>query len=68
MAYCGHNSYMNQVWPDVLEDFVPTKVLFDGKLDDTEGFIGYLPSDKSIYVVFKGTESITNWITDMDVT
>jgi len=58
MAYCGSDSYMNQVWPDVLEGFVPTKVLYDGVIDDTEGFVGYLPSDESIYVVFRGTESI----------
>ena len=35
---------------------------------DTQGFIGYLPSDKSIYVVFRGSSSIQNWITDLSVT
>ena len=38
-------------------------------LDDTNGFIGYLPSDNnSIYVVFRGSESILNWITNLDAT
>jgi len=30
------------------------------------GFVGYLPSDKSIYVVFRGSSSIRNWITNLD--
>ena len=36
--------------------------------DDTEGYIGYMPSNDSIYVVFRGSVSITNWITDMTTT
>ena len=43
-----------------------TKVIYD-KGSDTEGFVGYLPSDKSIYVVFRGTESVDNWLTDFNV-
>ena len=30
--------------------------------------MGYLPSDKSIYVAYKGSDSINNWITDFDAT
>ena len=37
-------------------------------LYDTNGFIGYLPSDNSIYVSFRGSESVNNWITDFDST
>ena len=33
-----------------------------------QGYVGYLPSDKSIYVAYKGSESINNWITDFDAT
>ena len=32
-----------------------------------EGFIGYLPSDKSIYVAYRGSSSTRNWITNLDV-
>ena len=32
-----------------------------------EGYIGYLPSDNSIYVAFRGSSSIRNWITNLDV-
>ena len=35
---------------------------------DTNGYIGYLPSDNSIYVVFRGSESVPNWLTDFDAT
>jgi len=34
---------------------------------DTEGFVGYLPSDKSIYVAFRGSLTIQNWITDLSI-
>jgi hypothetical protein len=36
------------------------------KSEDVEGFIGYLPSNNSIYVVFKGSTSIKNWFTNLD--
>ena len=31
-----------------------------------EGYIGYLPSDNSIYVVFKGSDDIENFIADLN--
>lgn len=34
-------------------------------VDDTQGFVGYLPSDNSIYVVFRGSSSILNWVTNL---
>jgi hypothetical protein len=56
---------MNQVWTGPVSDFVPTKVIYNGVLDDTEGFVGYLPSDNSIYVVYRGSESLSNWLTNL---
>ena len=35
-------------------------------LADTAGYVGVLPSDKSIYVVFRGSSSIRNWVTNLD--
>ena len=46
--------------------FVVTSTFDDGL--DTQGYIGYLPSDKSIYVVYRGSSSIENWITNLKVT
>ena len=37
------------------------------KHHDTQGFIGVLPSDKSIYVAFRGSESLDNWIANFNV-
>jgi hypothetical protein len=46
--------------------FVVTYTFDD--LKDTQGYVGYLPSDSSIYVVFRGSSSIQNWITNLQVT
>lgn len=46
--------------------FVVTYTFDD--LKDTQGYVGYLPSDSSIYVVFRGSSSIQNWITNLEVT
>jgi len=37
-------------------------------LYDVEGYVGYLPSDNSIYVVYRGSESVRNWMTNFDAT
>jgi len=34
---------------------------------DTYGFVGYLPSAKSIYVVYRGTEGPLNWMSDVEM-
>lgn len=46
-------------------DFVVTDVIYN-PLKDTEGYVGYLPSDQSIYVVFRGSSSILNWVTNLN--
>ena len=55
---------MTHVFKGPTAGFVVTKVIYDPK--DTQGYIGYLPSDKSIYVVYRGSESTKNWITNLD--
>jgi len=45
--------------------FIPTKVIYNPS-NDVNGFIGYLPSDSSIYVAFRGTESLDNWMVDFE--
>eukprot|EP01036_Dinobryon_divergens_P035367 gene35367-45810_t len=64
-AYCGSSSYKSHVFKGPTTGFVVTAIIEDLSTD-TEGFIGYLPSDKSIYVVFRGSSSIRNWITNLD--
>lgn len=65
-AYCGVDNIESHTFKGPTQGFVVTKTINDKK--DTQGFIGYLPSDKSIYVVFRGSSSIQNWITDLTVT
>jgi len=66
-TYCGKDAYLTHQFSGLLEGFVVTKVV-SNLLNDVEGFVGYLPSDKSIYVGYKGSTSIENWVTDFDAT
>lgn len=65
-AYCGASKYKTHVFKGPTTGFVVTYVIDDHL--DTQGYIGYLPSDSSIYVVFRGSSSIQNWITNLEVT
>ena len=64
-SYCGVTEYQTHTFIGAAEGFVVTKVLYD-KANDVEGYVGYLPSDQSIYVVFRGTASLDNWLVDFD--
>jgi hypothetical protein len=67
LAYCGIGKYLNLQYTGDLQGFVATKVIYSGLIDDTEGFIGYLPSTKSIYVVFRGSSNIQDFVTDIGI-
>jgi len=56
---------MSHSYQGNLSGFVPTYVIYSGVAEDTEGFVGYLPSDSSIYVTFRGSSDIQNWITNL---
>jgi len=64
-TYCGKDAYLTHQFSGLLEGFVVTKVV-SNFLNDVEGFVGYLPSDESIYVGYKGSTSTANWVTDFD--
>lgn len=40
-------------------------VTIDEKRYDTQGFVGYIPAQKTIYVVFRGSTSIEDWLQDL---
>lgn len=65
IAYCGRDAYMTHNFTKELSGFVVTSVIYSGKVDDTEGFVGVLPSDNSIYVSFRGSSDMQNWITNL---
>jgi hypothetical protein len=65
LAYCGKDAFMTHNYHGVLSGFVPTYVIWSGKVDATVGLVGYLPSDKSIYITFQGSSNIPNWFTNL---
>ena len=65
-AYCNVNTYMTRNYRSVLAGFVPTYVITDAP-HDTHGYIGYHTGQRAIYVVFRGSESLQNWLDDLDV-
>lgn len=66
IAYCGASKMKSHTFKGPTSGFVVTYTFDD--LKDTQGYVGYLPSDSSIYVVFRGSSSIPNWITNLQVT
>jgi predicted lipase len=65
VAYCGINEYLTHSFSGTIADFQVTKVIYN-KSHDAEGFVGFLPSQKSIYVSFRGSESFSNWYDNLD--
>ena len=59
---CGHENYESHVFQGPTTGFVVTHTIWDYKA--TEGYVGYLPSENAIYVIFRGTSSVRNDITD----
>ena len=59
---------MTHNYQGVLSGFQPTYVIYSGIVDDTEGLVGYLPSDSSIYISFRGSSDIQNWLTNLSTT
>lgn len=66
-TYCGPENYQTIIFESPVTGFQVTSVINDPVLE-TAGYIGYLPSDNSIYVVFRGSSNIPNWLSDFDTT
>lgn len=64
-AYCNKENYKNISLIGPATGFIMEAILYDTKTD-IEGYIGYLPSSKSIYTVIRGTSSILNIIDDIE--
>lgn len=64
-SYCDVNSYETRVYKGLLEGFVPTFTINDPS-HDTHGYIGYHAGQQTIYVSFRGSESIKNWVDNLD--
>lgn len=65
-AYCNKENYSTMKLNGEASGFITEAILYDIKTD-IEGYIGYLPSSKSIYTVIRGTSSMLNIIDDIEV-
>ena len=58
VAFCGKSEYMTHPYKGVLSGFKPTYTIYSGLADGTQGLIGYLPSNNSIYISYRGSSNI----------
>lgn len=65
-AYCPPDTYLTRSYVGAASGFVATSHIQVEK-DTTEGFVGYMSSQNLIYVSFRGSETIQNWIDNLDV-
>lgn len=65
-AYCGMDSYKTMKLAGPAEGFELVDVLYD-PTTDLQGFTGIMHSEKTIYVAFRGSSSLLNWIDDAEV-
>lgn len=65
-AYCGKDKYKTMILGGPATGFTYKETLYDVKTD-LQGYIGILPTTKSIYVVIRGSSSIINWLDDFEV-
>lgn len=65
-TFCPVEEYQSKTYVGPTEGFVATRTIEDPKTDAT-GFVGYLPSDRSIYVALRGSSSKKNWYSDLTV-
>ena len=67
-AFCDPAGYLGtHNYNGLLQGFNATMTIHEKKYD-TYGFVGYLPSDTSIYVAYRGSEGWQNWMADLETT
>ena len=65
-AYCGNFMSAHYSHISYTKDFVPTKSFSVGSGGSIVGFVGYQPSTSAIFVSYRGSEDIQNWVTNME--
>lgn len=65
-AYCGKDKYKTMNLAGPASGFVYQDTLYD-VTTDLQGFIGYLSSQKTIYVSLRGSSSVLNWLDDAEI-
>ena len=64
-AYCDKSIYLTRQYKGPSSGFIPTYTIYDSRTDTT-GYLGYLPSQNTIFIVFRGSVSWKNWASDLD--
>ena len=67
IAYCGNETIMSGNYSEnfFVKDFVPATIIYN-RYYDVNGFIGTSEIEQAIYVVFRGSMTITNWLDDFE--
>jgi len=65
-AYCGKDKYKSMILNGPASTFTYKETIYD-VVTDIQGYIGILPTTKSIYVVLRGSSSTMNWLDDFEV-
>jgi hypothetical protein len=65
-AYCSKDVYPTMKLTGPATGFVVKDVLYD-YTSDLQGYVGILPSQQKIYIVFRGSSSVRNWIEDLEI-
>ncbi len=65
IPYCDTNSYLTRSYIGYSSSFLPTAKIED-KSRSTYGYVGVQPNINSIFVTFRGSEDLNNWITNLD--
>ena len=60
-AYCDRKVLIEKAFDESATGFVVTKAFLKDTQFDITGYIGYLPSDTSIYIIFRGSVSADNY-------
>jgi predicted lipase len=64
-AYCPSFSYLNRSYIGAAEGFAPYMSFYDEKTD-TNGYVGLNHEKKKIFVVFRGSHTLANWLSNID--
>ncbi len=65
-SYCDQKQYSTMRLAGPATGFLFGDTLYDSKTD-VLGYTGVLPSEKTVYVIFRGSSSLLNWIDDAEV-
>jgi len=64
ITYCDPANYLTRTYVGYTAGFVPVAAISD-TVTSTHGYIGYQPSLETIFVTFRGSEDVRNWVTNL---